>query len=204
VKRGLSEGERVVTRGNFKLDAELQIRAKPSMMTPQTGGDAAGGAPARHGTPPADAIAPEFASQLGGVIDRYLDMQAALAQDDVEAAAAAAGKAVEALGDVDMKRLTGDTHMDWMQHAGDLKALLNDAAAAGTLEAARSEFALLSEEVAAVLDRFGVPGGTLYKAWCPMAFENRGAAWIQDTEEIHNPYFGEMMLRCGEIREVLQ
>ena len=82
--------------------------------------------------------------------------------------------------------------------------LLNDAAAAGTLEAARSEFALLSEEVAAVLDRFGVPGGTLYKAWCPMAFENRGAAWIQDTEEIHNPYFGEMMLRCGEIREVLQ
>ena len=33
VERGLKEGERVVTRGAFKLDAELQIRAKPSMMS---------------------------------------------------------------------------------------------------------------------------------------------------------------------------
>jgi Cu(I)/Ag(I) efflux system membrane fusion protein len=32
VRSGLNEGERVVTRGAFKIDAELQIRAKPSMM----------------------------------------------------------------------------------------------------------------------------------------------------------------------------
>ena len=30
---GLAEGERVVTRGAFKLDAELQIQARPSMMS---------------------------------------------------------------------------------------------------------------------------------------------------------------------------
>jgi Cu(I)/Ag(I) efflux system membrane fusion protein len=34
VKHGLQEGEEVVVSGNFKLDAELQIQAKPSMMTP--------------------------------------------------------------------------------------------------------------------------------------------------------------------------
>ncbi|MEA2069522.1 MAG: efflux RND transporter periplasmic adaptor subunit, partial [Verrucomicrobiota bacterium] len=33
VESGLDEGERVVTRGAFKLDAELQIQAKPSMMS---------------------------------------------------------------------------------------------------------------------------------------------------------------------------
>ena len=38
VKHGLKAGERVVTRGAFKLDAELQIQAKPSMMTPEGGG----------------------------------------------------------------------------------------------------------------------------------------------------------------------
>ena len=34
VTDGLREGDRVVTRGAFKIDAELQIRAKPSMMSP--------------------------------------------------------------------------------------------------------------------------------------------------------------------------
>lgn len=37
VDSGLSEGELVVSRGAFKLDSELQIRAKPSMMNPDAG-----------------------------------------------------------------------------------------------------------------------------------------------------------------------
>ena len=35
VVSGLSEGERVVTEGSFKIDSALQIRAKPSMMNPE-------------------------------------------------------------------------------------------------------------------------------------------------------------------------
>ncbi len=35
VKSGLSEGELVVTKGNFKIDSALQIQAKPSMMSPE-------------------------------------------------------------------------------------------------------------------------------------------------------------------------
>jgi Cu(I)/Ag(I) efflux system membrane fusion protein len=35
VKEGLAQGESVVTNGNFKIDADLQIQAKPSMMNPQ-------------------------------------------------------------------------------------------------------------------------------------------------------------------------
>jgi len=47
VRDGLAEGERVVTKGNFKIDAELQIQAKPSMMSPEGGGS--GGH--QHGAP---------------------------------------------------------------------------------------------------------------------------------------------------------
>ena len=39
VERGLEEGERVVTRGAFKLDAELQIQARPSMMSAAHGAE---------------------------------------------------------------------------------------------------------------------------------------------------------------------
>jgi Cu(I)/Ag(I) efflux system membrane fusion protein len=33
-----------------------------------------------------------------------------------------------------------------------------------------------------------------------MAFDNKGAEWLQRGTTINNPYFGDEMLRCGEIR----
>ena len=205
VKHGLTVGERVVTKGNFKLDAELQIRAKPSMMTPQGGGGS--DEHARHGAAMPQAkstVSPEFRAQLGAVVEDYLDVQAALAEDDHGAAAGSAKNALGALAKVDMGLVTGKDHVDWMKHAGDLEALLAAVAGADGIELARAQFALLSEQITALLTRFGVPKGKLYKAWCPMAFDNRGASWIQSQEEINNPYFGEAMLRCGEIKEVLK
>ena len=34
--------------------------------------------------------------------------------------------------------------------------------------------------------------------FCPMAFNNKGAYWVQKKGEILNPYHGKMMLRCGD------
>lgn len=49
---------------------------------------------------------------------------------------------------------------------------------------------------------FGHQGSeTWYLAHCPMAFDNKGADWLQRGEPIRNPYFGSRMFRCGEIRE---
>ncbi len=208
VREGLSEGDWVVTRGNFKIDAELQIRARPSMMTPEDGG-AAGGhehhdAHVKQVKQAAPAVNPVFKRQLAAVIQGYLAIQTALAQDDPKAASAAASKALEALAKVDMELVTGQNHEDWMKQSGQLKSLLASMGAEESLEPARRQFALLSEQIMALLRRFGVPDGTLYKAWCPMAFGNRGAEWIQAGEEIANPYFGATMLRCGEITEELK
>lgn len=37
-------------------------------------------------------------------------------------------------------------------------------------------------------------------AFCPMAFDNSGASWLQTGKVINNPYFGASMLRCGTIK----
>ena len=34
--------------------------------------------------------------------------------------------------------------------------------------------------------------------FCPMAFNNDGAHWIQKQGDIINPYHGKMMLHCGD------
>ena len=76
VREGLAEGENIVTHGAFKLDAELQIQAKPSMMTPQ--GDGGGGAHAHHGAQTASAgqLGPQtHCPVMGGEINKdvYVD-----------------------------------------------------------------------------------------------------------------------------------
>jgi Cu(I)/Ag(I) efflux system membrane fusion protein len=35
-----------------------------------------------------------------------------------------------------------------------------------------------------------------------MAFDT-GAYWISDSKEIRNPYFGDAMLTCGEVKKEL-
>ena len=53
VRDGLAEGERVVVKGNFKIDSALQIQARPSMMSPE-GGAAPPAHPQGDRPPPAD------------------------------------------------------------------------------------------------------------------------------------------------------
>lgn len=43
--------------------------------------------------------------------------------------------------------------------------------------------------------------GAIYQQYCPMAFDNTGAFWFSDSQEILNPYFGDAMLRCGKVEK---
>ncbi len=45
--------------------------------------------------------------------------------------------------------------------------------------------------------------GEIYKQFCPMAFEGKGDYWYSGSKEIRNPYYGDKMLKCGRIDEVL-
>ncbi len=47
-------------------------------------------------------------------------------------------------------------------------------------------------------------GGTIYKQYCPMAFDNSGASWLSESKDIANPYFGNKMYRCGRIEAVIE
>ena len=37
----------------------------------------------------------------------------------------------------------------------------------------------------------------LIKFYCPMAFDNKGAFWVQDDEEIGNHTLAQKMINCG-------
>jgi hypothetical protein len=323
VRAGLREGERIVVRGNFKIDSALQILAKPSMMLPDGGGgggghdhgghgkattgpgrakravdlpamfrhqlgalvtaakkaheavaagklpqaraafaamgtrleavdatqlegeaalawkdlamrlgnDVAEGSQARtidrlrradgflkeniaslrarfpvagdHGAMAGAAVSQAFRKQLAGLLDAYLAMQRALAADKVADAVAAAKKGKLALAAVDMKLVTGDAHMAWMKHADALGKALT-AAETRNIQSARQAFSQLSRQMSGVARRFGpIDARAVYEMHCPMAFDNRGANWLQDHGAVSNPYFGSVMPVCGKVVEVI-
>ncbi len=43
----------------------------------------------------------------------------------------------------------------------------------------------------------------VYYVYCPMAFDNKGAYWLSEEEEVKNPYFGDAMMDCGEVKETI-
>ncbi|MDX1464036.1 MAG: DUF3347 domain-containing protein [Marinirhabdus sp.] len=69
---------------------------------------------------------------------------------------------------------------------------------AGHMERQRAAFPALTAIVEEMLED-EVASGTIYKQYCPMAFNNNGASWLSSSSDIMNPYFGDKMLRCGRI-----
>ena len=52
--------------------------------------------------------------------------------------------------------------------------------------------------------RFGIaPVRPVYRLRCPMAFDGRGAWWLQADRETRNPYFGAAMPECGDVVETI-
>ena len=131
---------------------------------------------------------PPNASAQAKLVDAYVRLADRLASDDAKGAASAAAKTGEAAGAIDG------------QQAAQIKAAAGEIAAASDIEKQRAAFERASNALIAFVESTGNPMTSIvYVARCPMAFDNRGARWLQVSAAIRNPYFGASMLTCGSI-----
>lgn len=219
VSEGLSEGEDVVVEGAFKIDSDLQIQGKPSMMNPEGGAPDSGHQQhethnqAKKETPENNsqkpetlkkqAVAPEFAGTVDRVAQAYFSIQDALSRDALENAQKAAADLLNELAVADMKLLKGETHMDWMKLEAGIKTNTQDLQSAQDIDGARTSFDKITEPVTTAITEFGSGKTAVYRFHCPMAFDNKGAYWLQDHRQTRNPYFGASMLGCQDSVETL-
>ncbi len=191
VEAGLKEGERVVTEGAFAIDSALQIQARPSMMLP--GDDQA---PLFQQFE----VENEFLSQVDAIVEAYFALQLALAGDDLPKSKASATALSNSL-EIEIDSLSQEAADAYRTVRGQLADSLKSLQEAEDIKAARVPFEPASHSVDELVRRFGTHKLPVYVAHCPMAFSNRGANWLQGNEDLLNPYFGDAMLRCGEIKE---
>lgn len=148
---------------------------------------------------PSLTIPDEFKTQLAGLFTAYLKLQTALAADDSNGASAAIGTVQTAFTSVSDQSLDETAKSGWTKERQQLEQILKRIGVAKDITAARLEFALLSDELLVVVQRFGVTSlGDVYELHCPMAFDGRGATWLQDNDQTKNPYYGASMLTCAD------
>lgn len=210
VKSGLVAGELVVTNGNFKIDSELQIRAKPSMMSPPDIVSAVGNqnqspdqsASYQAGSAERMKISQPALSALSPLYQSYFKVQMGLADDNLSAAVEALGQIAENISGVDMSLFEGDAHMGWMKLAEKLKSAVLPGKEVPDIVEARNRFYHLSNVIIELHDTFGhAEEEEYYLTFCPMARKNEGAFWLQTVDTVYNSFYGQSMLRCGSIKQ---
>ena len=146
---------------------------------------------------------PEFQKQLSQSLQHYYALKDALVTANKEEAAAKATDFLASLENVDMGLLKGDAHMHWMEMLDPLKNQAESIQTAKSIDMQRKRFKPFSAAMINAVKAFGLDEGTSYLQYCPMADDDRGAYWLSAEEQIRNPYYGDMMLKCGETRETL-
>jgi len=85
-----------------------------------------------------------------------------------------------------------------MSHSKKLGSLTETLSKAKDIDVLRSGFDELSDELYTVVKMFGLSSEQpVYRYLCPMANNNKGAYWLQESEQTENPYFGSKMFKCG-------
>ena len=146
----------------------------------------------------------KFQQQLATVFASYVELKDAFVTSDANEVKKEASETKETLQKVDMKLLTGPAHNDWMAYVAPMESALATIEASSNIEEQRKSFSTLSDNFYKSAKAFGLGGKEAFYEYCPMAFNNEGAYWLSDQEKIRNPYFGDKMLTCGEVKEKLK
>ena len=138
------------------------------------------------------------------LMNNYLLVKNSLADDNASSAADAATgiqnsiNKIEA-GDLDSAGRKGfeSVKLEILEHSNHIAGNKKDIAHQ------REHFDLLSQDILDLVTAMG-SDRLLYKTYCPMYNDKKGATWLSETSEIRNPYYGKEMLTCGEVKEEIK
>jgi hypothetical protein len=146
----------------------------------------------------------KVATSIKGIVEHYLQLKNALANDKTKDAAAAGKAMFDGMGTLDKSLLTADQKKLYEDLEDDAREHAEHIGAnAGNIEHQREHFDMLSKDVYDLVKTFG-GGQLLYKDFCPMYNGKKGAMWLSETKAIKNPYYGKKMLTCGSVQEELK
>ncbi|MCX5873211.1 MAG: efflux RND transporter periplasmic adaptor subunit [Deltaproteobacteria bacterium] len=211
VDSGLKEGERVVTKGAFKIDSTMQIQGKTSMMAPAEKKSPDG----QKADDKSDeetiekVVAPKsFIAGLTPIFVEYIKLKDAIGVENSEAAIAASSELTNSLKKIDTSVIDPKQKKRWTQFSNGLLSTATKIANNKNPVDQRRFFNSLSETAVKILMTFGQMTETdLTIFHCPKAFDGAGAYWIGKGDDRKNPFYkikpenDQEPVECAEIVE---
>lgn len=185
ITSGLAEGEEIVTRGTFSVDAAAQLAGKPSMINDF---DRAG--------QEQFTVSKTAEKELSAFFQAYLKLKDELVETDFEAGQTAVRVLHDQAEGINTALFEGAAGKVLKNHLEVIVENTRKMSVANDIEVIRDKFKPLSNHVLQLAERFP-PETTFYKQFCPMADDDRGAYWLSAEKRVANPYYGDKMLRCG-------
>ena len=84
-----------------------------------------------------------------------------------------------------------------------IKASANSISNSSDIEVQRGHFKHLSSHLMSAVKLFGI-NKKIFVKFCPMADNNKGAYWLSTEKKVINPYYGEAMITCGDVKQVIE
>ena len=145
-------------------------------------------------------VDPAVASYIKTLVTEYLSVKNALINSNESEAASASGKMYEAMKTFDKSLLSGDQKKIYDDIESDLKEHAEHISKS-KIDHQREHFATMSKDMYDLVKAFGA-GMTLYHDHCPMY--NDGSIWLSETKDIKNPFYGDKMMTCGSMEEMMK
>ena len=140
------------------------------------------------------------ASSLSPLLHSYYELKDALVKGDATAAATKAAELLKAVNGVDMKTLSPGEHKAFMPLQEKLSFDARHISEVKDISHQREHFASLSLNMATLAKGAKLSDQPIYKDYCPM----KKMYWLSAEAAIKNPYYGNEMLTCGQVKETLQ
>lgn len=134
------------------------------------------------------------------LLSAYYDVKNALATDKKDLATEKVKVLSAKVEAIPHKDLPAAQHMLWMGQAKVIKAKAAELAAGKDIKAQRKSFEGISYAMIKTLKGLKFNSQTVYLQHCPMA----KASWLNEKENIENPYYGSMMFDCGDVSETIK
>jgi hypothetical protein len=143
-----------------------------------------------------------FNTSFNKLLGSYFALKDAFVASDTGRINAASREILMRSDSLQVNEIRGDSTGAIKETARSFTTTISSSAVAiageNNIEGKRRELNMITDALWSLTRTVKFDGQKIYYQFCPMAFNNQGAYWLNNSREIRNPYFGSKMLTCGE------